>query len=178
MKKSLLLLIFLSIISCQNDKEYHTVVTQNRFSLEIPSDMVRAEHLNDSASLQYQNGRKEIYVIVMDKTKKEFKKAATNLNVNADLDGFMKTMRVNIESAVSYPDFSAVENAKINGFKARQFSVSGQVDNFSLYYKFAFVEGKNHYYEIVVWTEKSRKQEANDKMQRIIDSFKELRKRG
>lgn len=179
MKKIIFLLITLSIISCQSDREYNTVVIEKKYSLELPADMVHAEHLNDSASLQYQNTYKEIYAMVFEKSKTGFRKqAAVSPDFKTDIDAYVKAAKTNMENNISYPDFSEVENTKINGLKARQFSVSGIMDEYSLYYEVAFVEGKDRYYEIVIWTEKSKKEAALEKIKRIIASFKEIKKRG
>ena len=179
MKKIALLLMVLSIISCQSDRKYNTVDIRKKYSLELPADMVRAEHLNDSASLQYQNTYKEIYAIVFEKSKTGFKKQiASYPDFKPDLDGFAKFSKTNMENSLSYPDFSEIENTKINGLKARQFSVSGIMEAYHLYYELAFLEGKDRYYEIVIWTEKSKKEATREKMKRIIGSFKETKRRG
>ncbi|MDI1254975.1 MAG: hypothetical protein PSV16_02655 [Flavobacterium sp.] len=179
MKKAAFLLIVFSIISCQSDKQYNTVTVKDKFAIELPADMVKAENLNKESSLQYQNLANEFYVIVIDETKKSFEVLLKEKTIaTPDLDGYVSVMKRNLERTVSYPKFSAIDNSKINGLKARQFSVTGVVDDFSVYYEFAYIEGKSNYYQIAIWTEKSAKEAAQDKMKRIINSFKEIKKRG
>ncbi|MBC8883830.1 hypothetical protein H9X57_12125 [Flavobacterium piscinae] len=58
--------------------------------------------------------------------------------------------------------------------EAKLMTVSGTVDGLDIYYQLGFFKGKEHYYQIVNWTEQKRKEDHIEAMEKIISSFKEL----
>lgn len=172
-----LLLPFL-ILSCQSN-ETQKITIQNLYEIEIPKTLSKADNLHKDASLQYQNLFSEFYTIVINEPSNAFDELVTNDplladNYTADLNGYANILKDNLMATIKDGKFSAFENTTINGLNAKQMNASGTVDNIEVYYEFAFIKGKNQYYQIVSWTETKRKKEHSKAMQNIIASFKEL----
>ncbi len=179
MKKLLLLTTLLLIISCQENEETQTIKIKNQYSLDIPTSMSLATNLNKDASLQYQNVFDDLYLMVIDEPKQitnTFIKDNTDFTPN--LDGYSQLIKSGLQTSVTNPIFSQIERKQINGLKSNLISLSGKVENYDIYYEFAHVEGKNHYYQVFVWTSLEKKDKLSAKMKKIINSFKEIKSRG
>jgi len=44
-----------------------------------------------------------------------------------------------------------------------------------VYYKFAAIEGKNDYYQVLTWTLKEKRDQHQQQMEVMINSFKEVK---
>ena len=89
------ILIFLAAIflsSCQESDEEKTISIDNKYSLTVPSHLKKRNDLNDDASFQYGNLRKELYIIVIDDAKSEVYEALDENDLShyysKDIHGF------------------------------------------------------------------------------------------
>ncbi len=163
----------LILLSCGKENEVSTI-KKNNYSVEIPKDLTETKLLNDVASLQYENQFKEFYVIVIDESKESLLDFfVPNSETPNNLDGYSELLKVNMASVLGKVDFSKIKTTQINGMKAKVFSVETKIENLDAYYKFGFFEGKNSYYQVMLWTLLDKKEEHEPRMQKIIDSFKE-----
>lgn len=169
--KKIFVLGFLSVLfaSCNSKTEFQTVKIKNRYSLELPDYMGEAKNLNTEASLQYQNTFRELYAIVLDEPKTDFPNPG-----EVNLENFADIVRGNLDSTLKNPTFSATRDTVINGLKAKLFSLSDGSEGVNIYYQFAYIESKNHFYQILTWTLENRKDQFTKDMDKIIASFKEL----
>lgn len=168
MKKLIVLgLLFTILISCNSNTEYQTVRVKNKYSLELPDFLSEVQNLNPEASLQYQNPLKEFYVIVLDEPKNYFTDAI-------GLEEYKNILRTNLETSLESPTFSPSRDTVINGLKTKLSSLSDKRDGIAIYYQFAYIESKTHFYQILTWTLENRKDKFSPDMDKIIASFKEL----
>lgn len=174
-------LVALCLAGCgKGATEFETVRVKGMYSLDLPDFLTKTDNLNDEASLQYQNPFREFYAIVIDEPKTELIKA---LEVNslydyysADLEGYSQLLLDGIENAAEMNDIPEFTDTKINGLKARTIGLEGVTDGISIYWKIAYIEGNNNYYQVLAWT-LSEKRETHEKdMEAIINSFKETDK--
>lgn len=174
-------LVALCLAGCgKGVTEFETVRVKGMYSLDLPDFLTETDDLNDEASLQYQNPFREFYAIVIDEPKTELIKA---LEVNslydyysADLEGYSQLLLDGIENAAEMNDIPEFTDTKINGLKARTIGLEGVTDGISIYWKIAYIEGNNNYYQVLAWT-LSEKRETHEKdMEAIINSFKETDK--
>lgn len=174
--KKILFLMALLVISCDVKEEFKTITIADKYSLDIPDSFEKADNLNDEASLQYQNAFKEFYVIVMDEPKATFDTAVTTnaVNMTPDLEGYYKAIQLNLKNAIKNIKIFNEKNTKINGRKAKVFSVTGNVEGYDIFYRYALVQGKKDYYQIMLWTEQKNGVNYLATMDQCIDSFKEL----
>lgn len=172
------LILILTLSSCGVSDSVEPVTFQNLYSLEVPSFMEATTALNDDASLQYQNLIKELYVIVIHETKDEINNAITDNNLDfiysKDFDGYSQMVVDNFNESINIINRSEISDIIINGLKAKTFTLSGTVEGVEAYFKFCLVEGNDNYYQIMTWTLEDRKDKYSEKMNSIINSFKEV----
>ncbi|MEL1246216.1 hypothetical protein AAEO56_18220 [Flavobacterium sp. DGU11] len=177
-KTAIATLALLLIVSCGKEKT-ETIKIDGKYLIELPADLTKTTGLNDIASLQYQNAEKDLYVVIFDEGKHELHRALKESGLNVlypnDLSGYMKLAIGNYTADLD--TFPPVNDVKIGGLNAKTMAFEGRVQKLSkVYYKMAFIEGKNRYYQIMTWTRADRKEEHEATMQKIIDSFKETGK--
>ena len=175
---NILFLTILFITSCQSGDTEKLVTIENKYSISIPSFLITTNALNEEASLQYLNARKEFYVIVLDEPKSEMYKALVDNDLtdtySNDLEGYSDLILDNYEQSISISHMSNIVDTFINNMPARLLTINGQVEGVDIFYSLAFIQGKERYYQIMVWTSSSKESEYKDKMNKILYSFKEL----
>jgi hypothetical protein len=168
-----LITITLLFFSCAKENELKTIKKKD-FSLEIPASLSEAKDLNDDADLQYDNLFDELYVIVIEEDKKDLKtQLGSDFEYPDTIEGYCELLKMNME-VLDKLDFSKMPTRQINGMKAKTFAVETKVDNIDIYYEFGYFESKNKYYQVMTWTLLDKKTEHSSKMQKMINSFKEL----
>lgn len=166
------------LVSCKGKVE--TINVENRYSLDVPADFKQVKDLNEEASFQYQNALKELYVIVIDEPKSQLKKAIDENELqdtySNTLEGYSKLITDGMDASISIKKMPDFVNKTINGLKARELSFEGLSSGNRVYWKLAFIEGNNRYYQIMVWTLADNHKKHEKEMQAIINSFKETDK--
>ena len=79
-----------------------------------------------------------------------------------------------MEETIEEVKFMDVKNTKINGLNAKTFSVTGKVDGIDAFYKIAYIEGKDTYYQVLIWSLLKKQEKYTPEMEKIIASFKEI----
>jgi len=178
MKKLFFYATLLFVISCQENEKTQTIKIKNQYSLDLPQNMSLVSNLNNEASLQYQNIFDDLYVIVIDESKQNINSILENdTDFSPNLNGYTQLLKTSLQTTVAHSVFSNSKKTQINGLKSYTSSLSGSVDSFQVFYEFAYIEGKSHYYQVFVWTSLEKKDEISPKMKKIINSFKELNSR-
>ncbi|MEZ4839551.1 hypothetical protein [Flavobacterium sp.] len=177
-RMSCCILISFLIVSCANE-EIQSIKIKGQYEIKLPKTLSKADNLHEDASLQYQNIFNEFYTIVIDEPIADFNDMVKfdfllKGNYSPDLNGYAYLLKDNLSAAIKNGKLSPLESTKINGLEAKLMTVSGTVDGLNVYYQLGFIKGKEHYYQIVNWTELKRKDDHTEKMAKIISSFKEL----
>ena len=178
------LLFFITVfiaVSCDNTTT-QTIKKGGRYQVVLPSYLEEALDLNDDASLQYQDISREFYVIVIDEPKEQLDKSIYDNGLENtypdDLTGYSQLVTDGMDASVKPDVMPPFRNDTINHLPARQLDFTGRVENNKIYWKLAFLQGKNRYYQIMVWTLAANKEKYDAEMQAIINSFKETDRRG
>lgn len=178
-KLFILLLSALTFVSCKGEKQ--TIKVKGKYSLELSSDFEKARSLNKDASLQYQDIYKDLYVIVIDEPKTEVKKVIDdNLltgTYNPDLKGYSNIIINGIDPSIVIDSMPPFKKASINGLDSRQVTFEGTSENLHIVWKFAFIEGKDTFYQMMVWTGAANRAKLEKEMEEIVNSFKETASR-
>lgn len=176
MKKIIALCLLTFIFSCGSSDEVETVTVDHKYSLELPSFLSKGTGLHDDASLQYQNVFKEFYIVVIDEPKKGFIDVLKDTEYSPDLQGYYDVLTGGLEETIENINFEPVKDVQINGLKAKTFSITGTIaeKKLDIFYKIAYIEGKDSFYQIVTWTIKDSKDKYAPQMDKIIRSFKEI----
>lgn len=183
MKIKLLLLSFIALclVSC-GSKEKRTVKAKGKYSLELPGAFEKAKGLNKDASLQYQDIYNDLYVIVIDETKGELKRVLVKNEMTQvypnDLNGYSDIIINGIGPEITIDSLPPFKEELINDLKSRQIAFEGTSEGLHIFWKFAFVEGQNTYYQIMAWTSSDKREKFEPMMDEIIHSFKETDRSG
>ncbi len=177
-KSFFLLTSFLLTLSC-NMGGVKTVKDPNkRFSVDAPFDMIRADDLNDDASLQLKNELTELYLIVIEYDKDEVNEimGEEEIGYSPDILGYAEMIFDEWDDYIEVMKSSGIEKTTINGMPALERKMSAKVYdlNFVIYYHQVFVEGKNDYYQILAWTLDDQKEKFLESIEKMVNSFKEL----
>ncbi|GGB79571.1 hypothetical protein GCM10007424_19670 [Flavobacterium suaedae] len=182
MKKFILLITISTILlSCGgNSNETQTIKVKNLYSIEIPGYFEKASNLNKDASLEYQNIFKDIYIMVIDEPKSEFNDVIEENGMTylyePNLSGYAKIVKETFGNSGTMDSIPNLKDRTINGLKAKTFHCTGTVEGEDIYWVSACLEGKDHYYQIVSWTQAGSKEDYKPDMYAMINSFKELNK--
>jgi hypothetical protein len=179
MKKfGLLLLALIVMAGCQPDKKIQTVEIDKRYSIELPEFTSKTSGLNQDASLEYQNLAKEFYIIVIDEPIEEFHEAIIESDLadiySPDFMGYSLYVSDLFLGTVDIYSESDFKEMTINKLKGQQKEVEGKVSGIEVYYHYTMVQGAKNYYQVLMWTLLSKKDEHKEQMDEIVNSFKEL----
>jgi hypothetical protein len=179
MKKNGLLLIgLLILLSCGKSESPQKVVIENKYSLEVPSFLVKATDLNEQASLQYQNVYKEFYVIVIDETKADVFNALTQNELTekytSDFKGYSNLILDNYYTNIEISQKSEVSDFTVNNLPAKKITIEGKYAGVEAFFCISLIEGKDRFYQIMTWTLKNKKDEFKDDMDKMIGTFSEI----
>ena len=165
----------------EQDDTTQNIVVENKFSVELPSFLSPTRELG-KASLQYYNSEVKFCVTVNDIQKSDFLASVEKMKKKPFFDKD-KPLLDNMAMKSLYDTFGKEEVAisnwqetEINGNKA--ITLIAQIKWYHLkhetYYKFGFIESKDRFYQIIVWTIIDIASIFDNKMSEIIKSFKEL----
>lgn len=183
MKYKLFLFLSLTLFfACDKAAETQTVKIGGRYQIDLPAQMEEAKGLNKDASLQYQNPVKELYAIVIDESKSALEESIFDNNLEDtytnDLTGYTKLVTENIRNNAAISKLPPLLPAKINNLHAFMLDITGSMNGLKIYWKIAYIEGKNRYYQVMVWTLAENREKYEPVMAAAINSFKETDRSG
>ncbi len=167
----------------RNNNEKQTVTIDNRYSIDIPAFLEPTNNLSEDAAVQYYNKTLDISFMVIDELRENFIKELEELKKETPDFGKNKTLldEMAIISLNNAFDMDKIEiydytSTRINGlnavtlntFKKRTFFEDAQ------YGSFAFIEGKNTLYQIIILSGGTSISKLAEKLEESIQSFKEL----
>lgn len=179
-KSFFLLTSFLLTLSCDMGGVKTVKDPNKRFSVDAPFDMIRADDLNDDASLQLKNEETELYLIVIEDDKDEVNEIMGEeheaTGYTPDLEGYANLLIDEWDETLEEVKVLVKRRTTINGMPALERKMSAKVYdlNFVIYYHQVFVEGKNDYYQILAWTLDDQKEKFLESIEKMVNSFKEL----
>ena len=174
MKKNILILLAVFIISCESSDEWKTIKVNN-YAVELPSYLSESKQLNDDASLQYQNIFKELYIIVIDENKKEMESSLSDNGLDEiysnDFEGYTELLSTNLASNVAMKN-KTEKDTLINSLQAKILKFEGKVEDINVFYEVVYINGIDDYYQVMTWTLLEKKSEFEPIMDKMIQSFR------
>jgi len=140
------------------------------FSLSVPDYMVKTYKLNNVASLQYQNIRREAYVIVIEDPKEQLDEIGMHFTGPEDfISGFLKEYKGDAaeRSVSSISTFDARSN------RLAQATINWTEDENQFHMLVTAVETRTHYYKILCWSVNDHWEELKDDFEKIASSLKD-----
>lgn len=139
--------------------------SEGRAVLDIPDDWQQLDLDNADAALQVGNLRREEYLIVIAEPISDF---------DLDLAGFAELASGLTVGAVEGGEIlGAPRSLEINGFPARRVEIAGTSEGLRVRYHATYVEGADHYYQVLAWTLPSRRGVAFPRFDRVVATFRE-----
>lgn len=126
--------------------------------------------------MQYQYLPDEFYAIVLDELKASVEAVlqSNENDLNGNLDDYYSIVKTNFEDFLENLKLHDEKRTTINGNKAIVFSVSGELQGMGIFYRYALVQGKSDFFQVMVWSEKAREIKLKPNMDSIIQSFRNL----
>ncbi|MCV6628396.1 MAG: hypothetical protein OIF50_00900 [Flavobacteriaceae bacterium] len=181
--KILLLFICSNAIQCQKVlKTTDTIGGSNEYKLAVPEIMEQTTALNDIAKLQYQNPEEELYVIVIDEDKENFKNTYKRLNkYNENIsatENYREIQIQQISKGIKNPEIQSTTNKQFKGCAEPspivQMDGNNENINLDVAYYISFAENKDKVYMIMAWTLKDFKNKHHKTLNNIVSSFEIL----
>lgn len=166
------LLIALALASFACSQPAHEVKAGDRFALTIPGYLDAVDTLHSRAALQFENARREVYVIAIDQSRAELNKPEDPKK----LDAFLNISAAAYEELLidrSLKDLGAVE---IGSLKGLQREATGRLrrNNAPVTLTFTALESKERFYFIATWTLSENIRRYGPDLAAIPKSFREL----
>lgn len=164
-----------------NDDSYNNVVVDNKYSINVPSFLSPMKAVNEDVSLAYANKTLDIAFQIIDEPKTDFVEVLKdldemNLTLGDTLLDKMALVSLNNMFDVDKIEITDYNHLQINGLNAVLLNVFQKRTFFkdALYGSFAFVEGKDTLYQIIILSGGTSIRKLADKLEVSIHSFKEL----
>ncbi|MFM2016756.1 MAG: hypothetical protein RL007_412 [Bacteroidota bacterium] len=179
----LLLLLTVNLFAQNSNKDTtgsRIVDVKGRYQMTIPNYLTEGDDLNDEASLQYQNIYKEVYIIVIDESKQEFKDIFIELGEydtsKSILENYSLSQIESINATMTTHTQGPKRSIKTQSSEAIVYDVAGTQEGIDgeMGFTAAFVEGRLNLYMIMTWTFEKDKPKYQADMDAMIASFKEL----
>lgn len=151
----------------QAQKPQTIVCTDGKCQLTVPGSWSVQKDLNAEANFQAANPLAEQYAIIISEAKDDFP-PMTNL------DGYTEIIKQNARETMVDPVFSEVKTIVVNGYPARQFELSGAVDDIKANWIYTLFEGEKNYHQVIMWTLDTRYKANKPIFLETLNTFKEL----
>jgi hypothetical protein len=157
----------------QRDTTYTSIVVGD-FEISAPSFLKQTTELDTAATLQLADYDQELYLMVYRESIFDFiqKEKPTSDSL---LEKYLASSLQHISETSHIQSDTLIRAIKIKTLDAKLLSYSGFVEGveFPIYYQYAFIQGKTSLYTIICWTLDERKNEHQEKMEKMLLSFNE-----
>lgn len=162
---------------------------ENEFVIDLPDRMEAMNDLNPQATIQYGDVRRKIdeagdttilenYLIVLVETKEEI--LSYELDVEMDALGYREVSIASLSAGLEEYEITPeeAEEEDLNGLTCVKSEMTGWLYNAAggkteIFYKFAVFESETAFYQVLSWCIADQKEEFNEEMEMIINSFSE-----
>ncbi len=155
-----MIILLLGIAGCKYPDEPKTVTLNKRYQIDIPSYMHQTQDLNPDAEIQYQNSFRNRYLLLF--------KEPQSSSLQAFADQRLQQLLEKVKDSV----VSKSKDLEVNGIPAHENVVNAKVGDERIYYKLLFYEGKEHYYQLVIWTRDDKLAPFKQDIDKIVSSFR------
>jgi len=148
---------------------FQLVEVASLYAMHVADYMNQRNDLNDVASLQYANGEKELYLVVIEENKEK------ELDSNYDLQSYYAYVAQNLSAnQLDSKQVTPPKSLKINNKESLQWEITGLFGEVSVFYIITVIETEKYFYQILMWTMEQNRQQYYKDMQQMIQSFQEL----
>ncbi|MCU0433429.1 MAG: hypothetical protein MUC87_08255 [Bacteroidia bacterium] len=173
-----LFLLILTFNACNTEPKVKTITIKNQYTLNIPEPFTPIANLNEEASLEYGNTADDFYVIVIDESKLSFREALELNGIEAeykpDLQGYTDILINSLKQEMVDFKISELKDTVLNNLPAKLANITGKVNAYDVYFQYAFIEGRNNFYQVMTWANLNKKDRYLNAMNKMVRSLKEL----
>ncbi|MEQ1906644.1 MAG: hypothetical protein ABL888_20835 [Pirellulaceae bacterium] len=134
-------------------------------TISVPSNWQKDFVENPEATIIAGNKFSENYVVVITEPKDQ--------SDNMTLDGYANLIVNNMKSSLAYFSPGNMTNTTINGMPAIDIQIGSMVESVQIVYFISFVEGKEHFHQVVTWTLPQRHRKNQPLLDKVRKSFRE-----
>lgn len=176
-------LFFIALLfsSCNSNEDvtFERVSSRNGYAIDVLSSMEPSTSLNDEASLQFFDQKRQLFMIVLDEDKQEMNDAFEENEelldyYSVDFEGYASFLLDNFAYSMEIKREVEIKDTTINNRPAKLIGLVSELEGTDIFYSLAFVDGVEKYYQIWTWTYASLEKEHTPLMNKIALSFKEL----
>jgi hypothetical protein len=135
---------------------------KNKYQVVIPSDWKVLE-LNDQANIEVGNAKDEIYFILISESKDDLSRW--------NIEKHSRITLASILASLSLPTIEGPNYLNIDGDKAVQYILSGEIQGLNIVYIHTTVESEKYFNQLLAWTLKSRFSDKEQILKDVINSF-------
>lgn len=135
----------------------------NIYEVTVKDDWVKADKgsLNAKAELELKGLRTEKYVMILNDKASDFE----------SYDDWSNNVITNNSNNYSFEE-SDVKNIKIGDYDSRYVEIEKEYNNTSMYMRIYFINGKDNYAQLFMWTEYKNKDKVSGEFDQILESLK------
>jgi hypothetical protein len=155
-----------------------TIIINNQYSLVLRNHMVEAYDLNDEASLQYNDLKQELYVIVIDESSNDFMEyfieAGDWDSTMSVAENYRRVQMVSLSEAVKITKGPVTRRILAGTLPMEIAEFTGWVDGIDeqISYKVGFIDGGKDLYMVMSWTLANMESQHRVEMFDILRSFR------
>lgn len=161
--------LLLTFLSFESSAQFTKKTFGHIFSMDIPEYMSKTVDLNTSATVQYQNAKKETYLVLIEDSKEELEIAGMKMSKKDFFDDFIKDYSTDMIDFKIEPSVEFTKNG-LNFIQSEFTFKSGEVE---IYMIATVIESNAYFYKILTWTLKNYKNNYKKDFETIINSFSE-----
>lgn len=133
----------------------------------VPESWSEMDSLNPVANLQVGNLKEEKYLLNISEKKTSFSDSMT-------LKDYYNIITQNMSTAVVNANLTDPKEITINGNKALQFELSGEVEKIKVSYLITIIDAEKHFHQVLTWTLMDKFNEYKGEYSDIVNTFKEM----
>ena len=174
MKKVVILIVILAAMNLPAQTNTERIKVGHTFNISVPNIMMRTYTLVEGAKLQFQNGVKNIYLVVLDESKEELKGLGVVCN---NVEDYYETITKDYQT--NYKNYKQISKRNINnnGYKIiqteYQYTGGDLAKAIEIYFCQDYVETEKYFYKVACWTTPENIEKLGPLMREISKSIKE-----
>ena len=164
--KKIVYLFFIFLFAC-GETQWEEVKINDQYLILLPDYLEKTSRIKPEASLQYENNRKQTFIIVMDERK-------SSLDKIKSLQDYFKLVAEEYCLLDKQLKKLEVDEKKIQGANAIYYEYTMHPKEVPTRFIGAIIEGKEYFYHVVAWTKESGFENYGDDLRKAVVSLREI----
>lgn len=149
------------------ETQWQEVKINDQYSMLLPGYLEKTNRIKPEASLQYENNRKQTFIIVMDERKASLETIKNVKDYFRLVDAEYHLLDKNLKKLKT-------EESNIHGATAILYEYTMHPKEVPTRFMGAIIEGKDRFYHVVAWTKESGFESYGEDLRKAVISLKEI----